>query len=120
MAQAVENVRIRLVSSGSIVQITIVFVAYFAAGKLGQATANIRAVTWGLYGLHTGRPLPRSYSMGIGLIGIARGFLVAFLIQFLTWPQWSGTEPRCSTDWCVPPPPPAKFDLPVAFARCAY
>ena len=82
MAQAVENVRIppRVVWK-YLVQITIVFVAYFAAGKLGQATANIRSSNlgpvWPAYGIALAALLLYGYRVWVGIAAAA--FLVAFL-----------------------------------------
>ena len=82
VAQAVENVRIppRVVWK-YLVQITIVFVAYFAAGKLGQATANIRSSNlgpvWPAYGIAFAALLLYGYRVWVGIAAAA--FLVAFL-----------------------------------------
>ena len=82
MAQAAENVRVppRLVGK-YLVQITIVFVAYFAAGKLGQATANIRSSNlgpvWPAYGIALAALLLYGYRVWVGIAAAA--FLVAFL-----------------------------------------
>ena len=82
MAQAVENVRTppRVVWK-YLVQITIVFVAYFAAGKLGQATANIRSSNlgpvWPAYGIALAALLLYGYRVWVGIAAAA--LLVAFL-----------------------------------------
>ena len=82
MAQAAENVRVppRVVWK-YLVQITIVFVAYFAAGKLGQATANIRSSNlgpvWPAYGIALAALLLYGYRVWVGIAAAA--FLVAFL-----------------------------------------
>jgi len=82
VAQAAENVRIppRVVWK-YLVQITIVFVAYFAAGKLGQATANIRSSNlgpvWPAYGIALAALLLYGYRVWVGISAAA--FLVAFL-----------------------------------------
>jgi len=82
VAQAVENVRIppRVVWK-YLVQITIVFLAYFAAGKLGQATANIRSSNlgpvWPAYGIALAALLLYGYRVWVGIAAAA--FLVAFL-----------------------------------------
>ena len=82
MAQAVENVRVppRVVWK-YLVQITIVFVAYFAAGKLGQATANIRSSNlgpvWPAYGIALAALLLYGYRVWVGIAAAA--LLVAFL-----------------------------------------
>jgi len=82
VAQAVENVRTppRVVWK-YLVQITIVFVAYFAAGKLGQATANIRSSNlgpvWPAYGIALAALLLYGYRVWVGIAAAA--FLVAFL-----------------------------------------
>ena len=81
MAQAAENVNIspRVVWK-YLVQITIVFVAYFAAGKLGQATANIRSSNlgpvWPAYGIALAALLLYGYRVWVGIAAAA--FLVAF------------------------------------------
>ena len=82
MAQAVENVRIppRLVEK-YLLQTTIVFVAYFAAGKLGQATTSIRSSNlgpvWPAYGIALAALLLYGYRVWVGIAAAA--FLVAFL-----------------------------------------
>jgi len=82
VAQAVENVRIppRVVWK-YLIQITSVFVAYFAAGKLGQATANIRSSNlgpvWPAYGIALAALLLYGYRVWVGIAAAA--FLVAFL-----------------------------------------
>ena len=81
MAQAAENVSIppRVVWK-YLVQIAIVFVAYFAAGKLGQATANIRSSNlgpvWPAYGIALAALLLYGYRVWVGIAAAA--FLVAF------------------------------------------
>ena len=81
MAQAAENLRVppRLVWK-YLVQIAIVFVAYFAAGKLGQATANIRSSNlgpvWPAYGIALAALLLYGYRVWVGIAAAA--FLVAF------------------------------------------
>jgi len=82
VAQAVENVRIapRLVEK-YLVQITIVFVAYFVAGKLGQAATNVRSSNlgpvWPAYGISLAAVLLCGYRVWVGIAAAA--FLVAFL-----------------------------------------
>ncbi len=82
MAQAAENLRVppRLVGK-YLVQITIVFVAYFAAGRLGQATTSIRSSNlgpvWPAYGIALAALLLYGYRVWVGIAAAA--FLVAFL-----------------------------------------
>jgi len=82
VAQAVENVRIapRLVEK-YLAQITIVFVAYFVAGKLGQAATNVRSSNlgpvWPAYGISLAAVLLCGYRVWVGIAAAA--FLVAFL-----------------------------------------
>src|SRR6516162_3541820 len=82
MAQAAENVRVapRTVRK-YLAQITIVFVAYFIAGKLGQATTNIRSSNlgpvWPAYGIALAAVLLYGYRVWLGVA--AGAFLVAFL-----------------------------------------
>ncbi len=61
--------------------VAIVFVAYFVAGKLGQATTNIRSSNlgpvWPAYGVAVAALLLCGYRVWIGIAGAA--FLVAFL-----------------------------------------
>src|ERR1700704_5255621 len=69
-------------------QTTIVFGAYFVAGKLGQATSNIRSgnlgPVWPAYGVALSAILLCGYRAWVG-IGAA-AFLIAFLspVPFLT------------------------------------
>ena len=54
MIQAVQSQALeQRIGRGYLLQISVVFVAYLVAGKLGQATANIRSSNLGLYGLRT-------------------------------------------------------------------
>src|SRR6266851_3375487 len=82
MAQAAEKVRAapRAVEK-YLVQIAIVFLAYFVAGKLGQATTNIRSSNlgpvWPAYGVAVAALLLCGYRVWIAIAGAA--FLVAFL-----------------------------------------
>jgi PAS domain S-box-containing protein len=61
--------------------VAIVFLAYFVAGKLGQATSNIRSSNlgpvWPAYGVAVAALLLCGYRVWIGIAGAA--FLVAFL-----------------------------------------
>jgi hypothetical protein len=81
MSQAAENVRVAPRQVGSyLAQITLVFAAYFVAGKLGQATHNIRSSSvgpvWPAYGVALGAILLCGYRVWIGVLVAA--FLVAF------------------------------------------
>jgi len=62
-------------------QITIVFIAYFVAGKLGQATTNIRSSNlgpvWPAYGVALAAVLLYGYRLWVGIAAAA--LLVAFL-----------------------------------------
>lgn len=62
-------------------QIAIVFIAYFVAGKLGQATTNIRSgnigPVWPAYGIALAAVLLCGYRVWVGVA--AGAFLVAFL-----------------------------------------
>src|SRR5438105_2094799 len=64
-----------------LIQITIVFLAYFIAGKLGQATANIRSnnlgPVWPAYGVALAAVLLLGYRVWPGIA--VGAFLVAFL-----------------------------------------
>src|SRR6267142_6526085 len=63
------------------VQTTIVFLAYFVAGKLGQATTNIRSgnlgPVWPAYGVALAAILLCGYRVWVGIAVAA--FLIAFL-----------------------------------------
>src|SRR4026209_110399 len=63
-----------------VVQIAIVFLAYFIAGKLGQATTNIRSSNlgpvWPAYGIALAAFLAYGYRVWPGIV--ASAFLVAF------------------------------------------
>ena len=82
MSQAAENVRVapRLVGK-YFAQTIIVFAAYLVAGKLGQATSNIRSSNlgpvWPAYGVALAAILLCGYRVWVG-IAIA-AFLVASL-----------------------------------------
>src|SRR5207248_7219579 len=64
-----------------LIQITIVFLAYFIAGKLGQATTNIRSnnlgPVWPAYGVALAAVLLLGYRVWSGIA--VGAFLVAFL-----------------------------------------
>jgi PAS domain S-box-containing protein len=82
VAQAAENTKVARHGVGKyLVQIAIVFVAYFVAGKLGQATANIRSSNlgpvWPAYGVALAAVLVCGYQVWVGIAAAA--FLVAFL-----------------------------------------
>src|SRR6476620_12756624 len=68
-------------TSAFFVQLTTVFIAYFVAGKLGQATSNIRSSNlgpvWPAYGVAVAALLLCGYRVWIGIAGAA--FLVALL-----------------------------------------
>jgi PAS domain S-box-containing protein len=82
MSQAADNVRVapRQVAE-YLAQTTIVFAAYFVAGKLGQATTNIRSSNlgpvWPAYGVALAAILLCGYQVWVGIAVAA--FLVAFL-----------------------------------------
>lgn len=82
MVQAAEQVRVapRVVAK-YLCQITIVFVAYFLAGELGQAVTNIRSSNlgpvWPAYGLALAALLSCGYRVWLGVA--AGAFVVAFL-----------------------------------------
>src|SRR6186713_1948738 len=73
--KAVEGGRI---TGNLVAQIAVVFVAYFIAGKLGQATTNIRSSNlgpvWPAYGVALAALLLCGYRVWIGIAGAA--FLV--------------------------------------------
>src|SRR5882762_9923775 len=82
MSQATENVRVAPVQVGKyLAQITIIFAAYFVAGKLGQATSNIRSSNlgpvWPAYGVALAAILLCGYRVWVGIAVAA--FLIAFL-----------------------------------------
>src|SRR5882762_9821865 len=82
MSQATENVRVAPVQVGKyLAQITIIFAAYFVAGKLGQATSNIRSSNlgpvWPAYGVALAAILLCGYRVWVGVA--VGAFLVAFL-----------------------------------------
>src|SRR6266481_8876268 len=81
MSQATENVRVAPVQVGKyLAQITIIFAAYFVAGKLGQATSNIRSSNlgpvWPAYGIALAAILICGYRVWLGVA--AGAFVVAF------------------------------------------
>jgi PAS domain S-box-containing protein len=83
MIQKPENEKINLHAIGKyIVQTTIVFVAYFAAGKLGQATTNVRSgnigPVWPAYGIALAAVLLCGYR---AWLGIAAGALLLTLLS---------------------------------------
>src|SRR5258708_654105 len=82
MFQATENVRVRPRQVATqFAEITIVFVAYFVAGKLGQATSNIRSSNlgpvWPAYGVALAAILLFGYRVWVAIAVAA--FLIAFL-----------------------------------------
>ena len=82
MSQAVESVRVAPRQVGKyLAQTTIVFAVYFVAGKLGQATSNIRSSNlgpvWPAYGVALAAVLLCGYRIWVGIAAAA--FLVAFL-----------------------------------------
>src|SRR2546430_12718046 len=82
MSQATENLRVAPVQVGKyLAQITIIFAAYFVAGKLGQATSNIRSSNlgpvWPAYGVALAAILLCGYRVWVGIAVAA--FLIAFL-----------------------------------------
>jgi len=64
----------------TVVQLAMVFLAYYAAGKLGQATTNIRSgnlgPVWPAYGIAVAAMLAYGYRVWPGVA--ASAFLVAF------------------------------------------
>src|SRR5258705_9920184 len=82
MSQADENVRVTPRHVGRyLAQITVVFAGYFVAGKLGQATTNIRSgnlgPVWPAYGVALAAVLLCGYRVWLGVAAAA--FVVAFL-----------------------------------------
>ena len=81
MSQAADELETpRHVARNYILEVTIVFLAYVVAGKLGQATSNIRSSNlgpvWPAYGVALAALLVRGYRVWIGITAAA--FLVAF------------------------------------------
>src|SRR5438045_6382367 len=81
MIQAVQSQALeQRIGRGYLLQISVVFVAYLVAGKLGQATANIRSSNlgpvWPAYGLAVAAILICGYRVWLGVA--AGAFLVAF------------------------------------------
>src|SRR5437879_8242633 len=81
MSQAAENVRVAPRQIGSyLAQVILVLAAYFIAGKLGQATVNIRSSNlgpvWPAYGIALAAILLCGYRVWIGVL------LAAFLVAF--------------------------------------
>jgi len=79
--QAVQNQTLKQrIRRGYFLQISAVFVAYLIAGKLGQATVNIRSSNlgpvWPAYGIALAGILICGYRVWLG--GAAGAFLVAF------------------------------------------
>ena len=82
MPQIAKNIRVTPRHAGKyLAQVAIVFAAYFVAGKLGQATTNIRSgnlgPVWPAYGVALAAILICGYRVWAGIIVAA--FLVAFL-----------------------------------------
>src|SRR5258705_5203196 len=82
MVHAAKKVRVAPRVVGEyLTQIAIVFVAYFVAGKLGQATTNIRSSNlgpvWPAYGIAIAAVLLCGYRVWVGIAGAA--LLVAVL-----------------------------------------
>ena len=82
MIQVSENKKVSPHAIGKyIAQITIVFIAFFIAGKIGQATTNIRSgnigPVWPAYGIALAAVLLCGYRVWLGIA--AGAFLVAFL-----------------------------------------
>jgi len=82
MAESVERLgSARRGLRNHLLYVAIVFLAYFVAGKLGQATTNIRSSNlgpvWPAYGVAVAALLLCGYRVWIGIAGAA--FLVAFL-----------------------------------------
>src|SRR4029077_15881312 len=82
MSQAVESVRVAPRQVGKYLALTtIVFAAYFVAGKLGQATSNIRSSNlgpvWPAYGVALAAVLLYGSRAWVGIAAAA--FLVALL-----------------------------------------
>src|SRR5256884_9602378 len=81
MIQAVQSQALeQRIGRGYLLQISVVFVAYLVAGKLGQATTNIRSSNlgpvWPAYGIALAAILKYGYRVWPGLM--AGTFLVAF------------------------------------------
>src|SRR6201981_1008539 len=82
MSQAVESVRVAPRQVGKyLAQTTIVFAVYFVAGKLGQATTNIRSSNlgpvWPAYGVALAAILLCGYRIWPAVTSAA--FVIAFL-----------------------------------------
>jgi len=87
MIQAVQNQTLaRRIGGGYLVQLSIVVVAYLVAGKLGQATTNIRSSNlgpvWPAYGIALAAILICGYRVWLGVA--AGAFVVAFFSPLLT------------------------------------
>src|SRR2546429_3732561 len=81
MIQAVQSQALeQRIGRGYLLQISVVFVAYLVAGKLGQATDNIRSSNlgpvWPAYGIALAAILLCGYRVWIGVL------LAAFLVAF--------------------------------------
>lgn len=81
MVHGVQNWAVeRRIGGGYLLQIAVVLVAYFVAGKLGQATTNIRSSNlgpvWPASGIALAAILIGGYRLWLGVA--AAGFLVAF------------------------------------------
>jgi len=81
MTESVERLGVaRRALRNNLSYLAIVFLAYFVAGKLGQATSNIRSTNlgpvWPAYGVAVAALLLCGYRVWIGIAGAA--FLVAF------------------------------------------
>jgi len=81
MIQAVQNQTLaRRIGGGYLVQLSVVVVAYLVAGKLGQATTNIRSSNlgpvWPAYGIALAAILICGYRVWLGVA--AGAFVVAF------------------------------------------
>lgn len=80
MIQSLQNHTFERITRGYLLQISVVFVAYLVAGKLGQATTNIRSSNlgpvWPAYGIALAAILRWGYGMWVGVA--AGAFFVAF------------------------------------------
>src|SRR6266576_1247660 len=82
MSQAADNMTVtpRQVAQ-YLAQTTFAFAAYFVAGKLGQATSNVRSgnlgPVWPAYGVALAAILLCGYRVWVGIVVAA--FLIAFL-----------------------------------------
>lgn len=80
MIQSLQNQTLGRITGGYLLQISVVFVAYLVAGRLGQATTNIRSSNlgpvWPAYGVALAAILLWGYRMWVGVAFGA--FFVAF------------------------------------------